>query len=100
MSDPSPPLPAVADGLIDRPAIERLFADLATTQVLSVQLKGAAQAYASKESVTLGEAREALLAQRVHGVQVRYTHGGKQWCDTLLAAGEGARVIRVQLEPE
>jgi hypothetical protein len=101
MNEPSPPLPSVADGLLDRAGIERLFADLASAaQVLSVQLKGSAQAYASPEQVSLEEACEALLGRRVHGVQVRYLHGGKRWCDTVLAQGDGARIIRVPLPDE
>ena len=40
-------------------------------------------------------AQAGLAAGDFRGVQVRYVYEGKEWCDTLLAAPGGVRLVRI-----
>jgi len=98
--DPTEPrLPELTEGVLDEPTLERLFEDLAAcTEVLGILVKTAEHDRAAgAASPSLAEAREALRRRTVRGVQIRYRYQGAEWCDTLLAAPAGVRIVRVRL---
>jgi hypothetical protein len=91
-------LPALADALLDAATVDALFFDIASVaDVLSVQVKGSAEAHAAEGPCSLESARDAFVARRVLGVQVRYLHDGEEWCDTILAVGDAARLVRLRV---
>lgn len=91
------PLPPVQDAVLDAAFVDRLFADVgACTELLSVTTKGGAELRAGGEGTTLAEAHAALSAGVVLGVQLRYRHEGRAWCDTILRRADGFRVVRIE----
>lgn len=89
--------PPMCDAVLDRATVIQLFADLAgCTEVLEVQHKGGARAYAATEAMPLTEARDRLLAAELRAVQVRYRHDGHEWIDTLLTTPGGIRCVRTR----
>lgn len=90
----SEPLPELHQAVLDGPTLDALFADLAAcTEVLDVQAKGSATAYAH-DAAGLGAVREALLSGSVHAAQIRYRWRGEIWWDTLLRVPGGVRIVR------
>jgi hypothetical protein len=86
---------------LDEETLERLLGDLVREAVIdSIAFKGAPDALAaSPEGVAdpvaaLARVREALGAGSAVGVQIRYRHRGRAWCDTLLRTPEGVRLVR------
>lgn len=93
-------LPALAEGLLDDAQLQALFADFASrATVTGIALKGGEQARASNAKVSLEQARAQLASGAVHGVQIRYDHAGRCWCDTLLRTPEGVRLVRMDVTP-
>ncbi|MEW5852685.1 MAG: hypothetical protein AB2A00_28125 [Myxococcota bacterium] len=96
MTSPSEPLPALHMALLDGHAVTALFVDLlALTEVLEVVLKGGPQQYALTHPVTLERAQGMFQRGEVVGLQVRYRHDARAWCDTLLRTPDGVRLVRV-----
>lgn len=93
----SPPLPEVLEGTIDAATLDALFDDIAATGgLLAVVLKRGRTAEPPRGASALADARDALLGGGVSAVQLRYRHEGREWWDTILAAGPGAwRVVRI-----
>lgn len=90
-----PPVPLLVEGLIDRPTLTRLFADLESAAVVTgVREKGGPAELAGAGELPPAAARERLLAGTARAVQVRYTFDGHDWTDTVLAVPGGFRVIR------
>lgn len=90
-----PPLPAVDEGLLDAVGLRALLDDIqACTTVREVQVKGGPTRRA--DDADLDGARRALLAGEVRGVQIRYEHEGKTWCDTVLVTPRGYKVVRIR----
>lgn len=90
-------LPQVLAGTIDHATLEALFADIvATGGLLAVVQRRGRMADPPRGPCALDEARQALLEGRVNGVQLRYRHQGREWWDTVKAAGPGTwQVVRV-----
>ncbi|GDY11987.1 hypothetical protein LBMAG53_08650 [Planctomycetota bacterium] len=88
-------LPAVHQGLIDTDRVAQLFADLATTRILSIRIRGGAMRTASSHVSTLSEAQAALMAVPPRAVQIRYRHAGENWCDVLIPGPDGVRLTRI-----
>jgi hypothetical protein len=98
LSADGPPLPPLWQATLAPAVLDQLFSDLATAaEVLSVQGKGGAKAYAAADPLTLDTARERLVAGELAGVQVRYRYGGDEWADTLLRAAGGFRLVRMKV---
>ena len=92
------PLPRVEAEIVPWSTVWALFTDLeALAELREVRLKGSAAGYAEAGTVGLAEARRALAERRVSGVQLRYRHAGREWCDTLIIVAEGVRVVRLAL---
>ena len=90
-----PPLMSLREGVLDRPALERLFADLnALASITDIRLKGHATSHSLNDQVTLEHALAALISGQIVAVQLRYQHDGRAWCDTALRDGVGFRLIR------
>ncbi len=91
-------LPDVQDQVIDLATLRRLFSDIElASELVGVSLKGGARERTSGESgTTLGEALEALASGSARGAQVRYLHQGREWWDTVMRAGEGYRLVRIE----
>lgn len=97
--DDDVPLPPVHDAVLDDAFVERLFADVgACTELLSVSTKGGAERRAEALPLSLEHAQRALAAGAVHGVQLRYRHEGREWCDTILRQPAGYRVVRIEAQ--
>lgn len=93
----TPPLPELADALVDADTIDRLFADLAAhTEVLHVIVRGRPQQNVSAADVPLGEAHARLMAGEVTGVQVLYRWEQQTWRDAVLSTAAGFRVVRMR----
>ncbi len=96
MADPAPQLPALTQAVLDPATLDALFRDLATcTEILAVVPKISKQAMTEPVAIDLAAARAGLASGRFRGVQIRYRYESKEWCDTLLAASAGLRLVRV-----
>lgn len=107
MSEPSPApgqgggitLPELTQAVLDRDTLYSLFNDIAClTRVVSVTPRRAPGEQVGNAAIGLEEARDALLGGTLRGVQIRYLHDGIPWCDTLIAAPGGARIVRMRDE--
>ena len=89
-----PPLAQLTTADLDPTTLAALFADLrAYTEVVEVQVKGGATAYAGNAG--LDQAESQLLAGVVRAIQVRYRWQGQAWMDTLMRLGDGRlRIVR------
>ncbi|MCA9584787.1 MAG: hypothetical protein KC657_05465 [Myxococcales bacterium] len=93
------PLPDLQDAWLDAATLDELFFDIEHgSELLDVRVKAGAEARAEgrTDPWSLDEARRALAAGLVLGVQLRYVHGGRVWLDTLLRGPEGTRLVRVE----
>ncbi len=98
MTDRSIPLPRLYESVLDEATLDALFGDVGMLDGVSVTVKGAPAARCSDEPFTLASAHAALVAGQVRGVQLRYVHDGKVWCDTLIRMVNGFRLVRVALD--
>jgi hypothetical protein len=92
-----PPLPEVQDALLGPEQLAQLFSDLALAADLReiVYKRRVEEADAATGPLDLEAARAALTAGQVLGVQIRYWHEGRGWCDTLMPVAGGVRLIRI-----
>lgn len=91
------PLSELHQAVLDAPVLAALFADLAAcAEVLEVRAKGAATAYGN-DAAGLDQVQAALSAGTLHGAQIRYAWQGALWCDTLLRADGGVRIVRTRI---
>lgn len=89
------PLPELQDAVMAPDTVAQLFRDLGSLpQVLEIRVKGHATAYGVEVPPSLDEARAALGAGA--SVQIRYSHQGSLWCDTLMPNSGGVRLVRVR----
>ncbi|GDX80743.1 hypothetical protein LBMAG42_25540 [Deltaproteobacteria bacterium] len=94
-------LPELTVGALDAPTLAALFDDLnAHATVLDVITKGGPVQHSAGTQVPLREAQALLAEGRVRGVQVRYVWQGDEWRDTLLAAADGVRLVRMKRQNE
>jgi ferredoxin-type protein NapG len=92
-------LPELHQGEFDDDGLRALFRDLASlAEIEEIRLKQAADLRAAPASPNLDDALALLLAREVRGAQLRYRFGGESWCDTVLSAPSGHRVVRM-VEP-
>ena len=94
----APPLPELADALVDADTVERLFDDLVGhAEILHVIVRGASQRNASSADVPIHDARAWILAGSINGVQVLYRWQGATWRDAILRNADGYRVVRMKV---
>ena len=98
MTEPEQEPGEVYEGELDGATFEALMDDLEShAQVLEVRLKNGPEEHAEETTVTLEKARMLLVLGKVHAVRVHYRHEGLEWIDTLLARGEGMRIVRFRV---
>lgn len=90
-------LPPLQQATLDRATVTALFADLANcTQVLAVIPRHATRTLVAATTIDLATAQAELHAGTLRGVQIRYRHERREWCDTLLPLPDGAaRLVRI-----
>jgi len=97
MSDDTPLLAALHEGIIDRKRLQAVLEDIsAHTEILVVLTKGSTTSRSGESSWTLDQAEAALVAAEVRGIQVRYQWQNQEWWDTIIRHGEHFRLVRVQ----
>jgi hypothetical protein len=95
--DEEPPLPPIADSVLDGEQLTALFADLEQLVELDgVQLKRGPGHVRDDAGASLPEALELLRSGAVRGVQIRYRHAGAHWLDTLMSTPAGVRLVRIR----
>jgi hypothetical protein len=94
-----PSLPTLQDEEINLTTASTILSDIEHgADVLDVRLKGSASAHVLPGRVSIGLARETFLRGSVAGVQIRYRHQGRHWCDTLMRTPTGARIVRLETD--
>ena len=89
------PLPPVFEGELDVVGLNDLRRDLTTlADVLHVQVR---RSGCNETGVSLHDAIERVIDRSAQAVQVQYRYQDKRWCDTLIATGSGARLVRISL---
>lgn len=92
-----PPLPELAESVLDDATIDALFRDIARcTTLLEVVPKYAARGHVGSATVSLDEARTMLRERTMRAVQLRYRHDDTEWWDTLIAQPEGVKIVRIR----
>jgi hypothetical protein len=97
-------VPPLSDVLLDDTELAQLAFDLEhAAELIDVAIRplGARRAAASGRpapaaapAAALGAALRAL-SERTASVQLRYRYRGEEWWDTLLPAGSGTRLVRI-----
>lgn len=85
-----------------------LFAALeSSARILEVRVQGgrtslsaAVGQQGAASQVRLGTLQDELVRGVIRGVQIRYTHEGSDWIDTLLRRGPTLRLIRARVSGE
>lgn len=99
MTEPTPALPDLCEGMLDKPTLDRLVTDLeALAKIDEVLLKGGEIQMAERSSLSLERAVELLWNRQTRGVQVRYRWDGDTWLDTMLRLPDGVRLVRMRAE--
>lgn len=84
------------EGTLDDARLDALVDDWSgCAQVVEVRCKQGPTTHAD-QPVALADAVALLRARRCRAVQVRYEWEGAMWSDTLLAAPQGFRLVRMQ----
>jgi hypothetical protein len=92
------PLPDVHQASLDEETLAALFDDVATFgKEIEVTPKWHARRQVGDALMTLSEAHAALRDRSMRAAQLRYTHQGQLWCDTLVLAEKGWRLTRINL---
>ncbi len=91
-------LPTVYREEVDQDFLLRFLADLdALPGPVEVRLKATARGHTPDGTVSVADAREALLKRRGRGAQFTYEHEGCLWSDTVLVAATHYVVVRMPL---
>lgn len=90
-------LPAVYREHLDPETFDRLISDLeAAATIHEVRLKAGAEVMANEGTVGLSDGAEALRLGRASALQIRYSHSGQVWSDTIMrTTGEGYVIVRM-----
>ncbi len=62
---------------------------------VEIRVKGAATDHSSLASTELADAARSLVAGEIVAVQIRFHQDGAWWCDTVMRAGDGFRLVRM-----
>lgn len=90
-------LPDLHQATLDRFTLEQLFSDLEQhAEVSDVIPKFTQRSYVPEGPITLAEARKLIFFHTARGVQIRYRYEGAEWWDTIMAAPEGFRLVRIR----
>jgi hypothetical protein len=90
-------LPDMTDAILGPDDVAALFRDYrACTGAIKIQVKSGPGLVAAHAPPTLDEAQELLLSHGARGLQLRYSFGGSEWCDTLMPVSSGFRLVRIK----
>jgi hypothetical protein len=96
-SDAPLELAPIHEALLDAAWLTRLEEDLATVASIEQVLpRPRDRSLVPPASIGIREAFAALRAGAYVGLQVRYSHAGEAWCDTLLVRPEGVKLVRMR----
>jgi hypothetical protein len=95
VSDPLE-LPPLHEAVLDAAWLTRLEEDLVTcARIEAVVPRQRVRGHAAPASTTLREGFQGLRSGAILGLQVRYQHDGRAWCDTLMPHANGFRLVRI-----
>lgn len=80
-----------ADGVIAH--VEALAANATDVQI---RVKGATTAYSESTTDAFATLARRLVAGEVVALQIRFAANGAWWCDTIVAARGGFRLVRMR----
>ncbi|HRP62006.1 MAG TPA: hypothetical protein PK400_01795 [Phycisphaerales bacterium] len=90
-------LPEMSNVMLSDEVIEQLFRDLAQCAVVShITVRASPRQHTPQDGISLEQARTMLLSGDVQGVQLRYQFQGEAYCDTLMRAAGGVRLVRMK----
>lgn len=98
MSDGDPAPPPLQSSVLDDATLDRLLEDIAAAaEGVLVTVKRRRDAHAEGGEVSIADVASLLRSGSAAGVQLRYRFDGTAWCDTLIAAPEGVRLVRIEV---
>ncbi len=91
-------LPELHGATLSMDQVAALFGDIAAcAELLEILPKYAAtERVPDRSALTLDQAAGLLQSRVVRGLQLRYRYEGAVWCDTLMQASEGYRIVRIR----
>jgi rhamnogalacturonyl hydrolase YesR len=91
-------LPELHGATLRMDQVHDLLDDIAAcTELLKILPKYAVtERVPDRAALTLDQAAELLRSRAVRGLQLRYRYEGAVWCDTLMQANEGYRIVRIR----
>ena len=97
--NPTIQMPELYEGNLDDAMLDALLRDIERLPcAVEVRLKHEARRYIDDAlRPSLREAAETLRAGACRAVQLRYTHDGLLWCDTVMRVEGGYRLARAPL---
>lgn len=82
---------------LDDAGVEAHFAEVAAQgQALELRVKDAAAHYSSATAEQLHDAGLRLRQGAIAAVQLRFFRDGDWWCDTVMRAADGYRLVRMR----
>ncbi|MBX3435257.1 MAG: hypothetical protein KF847_18210 [Pirellulales bacterium] len=91
-------LPEIYQADLDGPTLEALVADVAALGGdVEVIPRRRPHELISGAELSLAEALHALQSGAMSGIQLRYDHQGRHWCDTIAPTKSGWRLVRIDL---
>ncbi len=86
---------------LDDAGVAAHFEWLATeAQAIEIRIKGVPAGHSDAATTSLDEAGRRLRSGEVVAVQIRFFQGDAWWCDTVMRARDGFRLVRMrQVDP-
>jgi hypothetical protein len=96
MSDPNLDLSELCEGYLTPELLDDLVTDLTQlTSIEAVMVRGGEFTMAEQTQMDLPTAVEHMKANKLRGIQIRYTWDGVAWLDTLLKSAQGVKLVRM-----
>ncbi len=91
------PLPTLYEATIDAEVLEALFVDVETCGVLEdLRMRPLPGETLPLPPENLRGARERLVRGEISSIQLRYSHEGSSWLDTITPTPVGYRLVRMR----
>lgn len=101
-SDPLPPeevpeLPTLYEAVLTSDVLDALFVDIESLcELEELKVRPQPGAEFSLPPANLDEAKSRLVSQEFSSLQLRYSHDGESWLDTLTPTPVGIRLVRMR----
>lgn len=96
-SQPQEKLPELHDAILSDEQLTALFCDYREcTMVGEIIIKPGPGYVKTDDHPTLDLAETLLRSRGIRGVQIRYQFEQATWCDTLMSAAAGVRLVRIR----